>query len=404
MVSASTTETTAGRRRTPEVALAEADEFLAADRLGRILRFHGGALPVVSMYVTIPPVTGDAHRAAASKVDSLLHELRGREDGLEHNARISLRGDIARIEAVRDLASNTPGTLAIISCSGAGFLEIVKLPRAVRDRLVVDETPWVRPMLAVLEEHRRCFAVLLDRRSAHAWELYLGRLRDLGQVPDPREAQRAGLEPVNERRALHKAEEVERRHLRLVAAALEDLFGSDPDALLVLGGHEEELAHLLELLPQPVGERLAGSFAADHDSLSAGEVAAQASSVLDRYELEEQRRWVAETLERAAANGHAAAGVKRCLWAGSLAAIEDLYLQEAATVPGVVCDRSRWLAVSGEECPVCGGETRATDDVLDELADAVVEEGGKVHHVRAETELRELIVACSLRFQLPGDG
>ena len=67
----------------------------------------------------------------------------------------------------------------------------------------------------------------------------------------------------------------------------------------------------------------------------------------------------------------------------------------------MICDRSRWFAVSGELCPVCGEQTRATDDVLDELADAVVEEGGKVHHVRAETELRELIVACSLRFQLP---
>lgn len=402
-MSAPTTETTAARRRTPEVALAEADEFLAADRLERIMRFHGGPLPVVSMYVTIPPLTGDAHRAAAAKVDSLLHDLRGQEDGLDHNARVSLRGDIKRIEAVRDLAANTPGTLAMISCSGAGMLEAVRLPRAVRDRVVVDETPWVRPMLAVLEEHPRCFVVLVDRRSSHAWELYLGRLRDIGPVPDGRE-RRARLEPVNERRAPHKAEEVERRHLRLVAAALEDVFGGYPDAVLVLGGHEEELAHLLELLPRPVEERLAGSFAADHTSLSAGDVEAQAGAALDRYELEEQRRWVAEALERADANGHAAVGLERCLWAGSMAAIDDLYVQEAVTAPGVVCDRSRWFAVSGELCPVCGEQTRATDDVLDELADAVVDEGGKVHHVRAETELRALIVACSLRFQLPGHG
>jgi peptide chain release factor subunit 1 len=174
--------------------------------------------------------------------------------------------------------------------------------------------------------------------------------------------------------------------------------------VLVLGGHEEELAHLRELLPRAVEERLAGSFAADHTSLSAGDVGAQAGAVLDRYELEEQRRRVAQAFERAAANGHAVVGLEQCLWAGSMAAIDDLYVQEAATAPGVVCDRSRWFAVSGELCPVCGEQTRATDDVLDELADAVVDEGGKVHHVRAETELRELIVACSLRFQLPGHG
>ena len=51
-MSASTTETAPARRRTPEVALAEPGEFLAAGRPGRIPRFHR-----VSMRRTIPPVT-----------------------------------------------------------------------------------------------------------------------------------------------------------------------------------------------------------------------------------------------------------------------------------------------------------------------------------------------------------
>ncbi len=48
------------------------------------------------------------------------------------------------------------------------------------------------------------------------------------------------------------------------------------------------------------------------------------------------------------------------------------------------------------------GWRRRDRALVRELGDVVVE-GGKVHHVRAEIELRELIVACSLRSGLPVD-
>jgi peptide chain release factor subunit 1 len=93
--------------------------------------------------------------------------------------------------------------------------------------------------------------------------------------------------------------------------------------------------------------------------------------------------------------------LEACLWAGSIAAVQDLYVQDGASMPGVVCDKSRWFALRGEICPLCGRRTRHTPDVLDELAEAVIDEGGAIHHVRADTELAEKLAASSLRFVLP---
>jgi hypothetical protein len=42
--------------------------------------------------------------------------------------------------------------------------------------------------------------------------------------------------------------------------------------------------------------------------------------------------------------------------------------------------------------------------VIDELGEAVVDEGGSVRTVRVETKLDELLTACTLRFELPGRG
>jgi peptide chain release factor subunit 1 len=85
-----------------------------------------------------------------------------------------------------------------------------------------------------------------------------------------------------------------------------------------------------------------------------------AESVLERYEQDEDRRQVAEIVEAAAEVRRAALGLDSCLWTGTVAAIQTLAVEEGATVPGVVCDRSGWLARTGETCPLCGEPTRST--------------------------------------------
>jgi hypothetical protein len=67
----------------------------------------------------------------------------------------------------------------------------------------------------------------------------------------------------------------------------------------------------------------------------------------------------------------------------------------------VVCDESGWLAESGDRCRICGRPTRRTGDVLDELAEAVIDTGGGIEHVAAHTPLREEITGARLRFPLP---
>jgi hypothetical protein len=384
--------------RPPESAIADADRLLGAETIDRIAHFDSGGLPIVSMYLTVPPGP-DAHASARTKADSLLHEIRGRgEDGpLSHDARLSLRRDIERITGAIANATITPGTLAFFSCSGAGLFEVVSLPRAVHDRIIVDATTWIRPMLAVVGNYQRCCAVVVDRLTARAWELYLGHVRDTGlgqQLHEP------SVNDSNERRNSNRAEELEKRHFRQVAEALERLQRANKYDMLAIGGHDSEVPRFLGLLPDALRERVSGTFSVNDDSIAPATVRGHAEPILDRYELDLQRSAVAEVLATEAAGGPAASGLQACLWAGSMAAVADLYVQDGTTKPGVVCE-SHWFALRGETCPICARPTRQTPDVLDELVEAVIDEGGSIHQVRAETELNEKLAASSLRFVLP---
>ncbi len=157
--------------------------MLSARTVDRITRFQGDRLPVVSAYLAASPGR-DARRVVRAKADSLLHRVRSlvQDRSLDHDARVSLRGDIEWIEEVARTEFLAAGTLAVFACSGGGLLEVVRLPRAIRDRIMVDATAWVGPMLAVLDQHHRCCAVVVDHESVPAWELYLGELREVGST------------------------------------------------------------------------------------------------------------------------------------------------------------------------------------------------------------------------------
>ncbi|GAA1270112.1 hypothetical protein GCM10009609_36490 [Pseudonocardia aurantiaca] len=374
--------------------------MLEVETVDRILRMDGDGLPVLSVYVSIDP---DDRRAFPSRVDGVLHEVRllTKDPDLDREARLSLRGDVERIvEAVTEVHLR-PQAVAFFSCSGRGLFEVVELPRPVRDRLVVDATPWVRPLVAVLDEYHRCRVVVVDRAHARFWDLYQDEMVERGKLRD-----RALRKPdyaygMREVATRNKAELLAKRHYRAVAQRLaEDLRRREFD-IVAVGGHEHEIPELLDHLPREVRDRVAGTFQVHPREEDLGTIRDRAQEVVDRYERTEEERLVAEALEKHAAGGLAAVGLDDCLWAGATAAVELLLVHDEVMRPGVVCADDGWMATAGDRCPICGNPLRRTPDVIDELVQAVIDEGGSIEHVVAETRLREHLCAATLRFPLP---
>ena len=377
--------------------------MITAETIERIVSFDGHDLPVLSAYVAVEVDPGD--RAPRTHAASLMHTIRPlTDDGtLGHAARASLRADIERVEDASQQEDWKPGTMAIFACSGAGFYEEVALPRTVRDRAVADATPFTRPMLAVLGEYHRACVAVVDREAARTWELYQGELRETGKLEDEsmRKADYAGFHGLEEHGARNRAAELAKRHFRHVAAELASLCGVAGHDLIIVGGHREELASFVEMLPGALRSRVAGTFTVDPRTATRDTIRDAAAEIVERFERDEERERVTKVLDTAAAGGQAVLGFERCLWAGSVAAVDLLLVQEDAVAPGVVCTEGHWLARTGATCPVCGARTRDTPDVIDELVEAVIDAGGAIEHVEAETALREHIVAAALRFPLP---
>ena len=255
-------------------------------------------------------------------------------------------------------------------------------------------------MLAVLGEYYRSCVLVVNREEALVWEMYEDEMRKVETVTEPlRKAGNTGTRA--EDRIQNRVDEQSKRHFRRVAQVIDQLLRTDGYDILVVGGHEYELGEFFRLLPHELRGRVAGTFSADPVATPVAEIRSSAEGVVRHYQREQDRRLVDHVLELAAAGGLAALGPEDCLWAGSVSAIDTLLVRDGATLPGVVCDESRWLAASGDICPVCGKPTRYAPDVLDELAAAVIETGGSARQIAADLMPEEYPTAARLRFPPP---
>jgi peptide chain release factor subunit 1 len=376
--------------------------MLTSETLDRIVRFEGHDLPVTSLYAGVDVDPG--RRAGLhAQVTSLLDSVDGltKDASVEHEARMSVRADAQRIREALDAERWRPGTVAIFACSGRDLYEEVALPRRVRDRIMVDSTPYVRPMLAVLDEYHRTCVVVVDKESARFWELYLGDMREVHKIRDRALRKPNYAAGLAEDHVRSRADELTKRHYRNTVQALDEMFRAHRFDLLIVAGHDYEIPAFLDFLPRELRSRIAGTFSIDPSTEPRAEIRKQADAILQRYERDQERQLVSDVFDTLEAGGLAAASPADCLWAGSIAAVQTLLVEENMVQPGVVCDESGWLALSGDTCPLCGKPTRHTPDVLDELAEAVIDEGGSVKHIQDDDRLRDYAVAAFLRFPLP---
>ncbi|MFD8216077.1 hypothetical protein ACFV2U_20615 [Streptomyces sp. NPDC059697] len=376
--------------------------MITQEQVDRILRLDGNGLPLVSLYLPVEP-DQPGRRTYRARLAGLLDRIRPLADdhSLEHAARLSLRDDIAKIEQRLGEEPQRPGTVVVFSCSGNGVYEEAWLPRAAHERVVVDAAPFVRPMLAVLDEYHRICAVVVDEATAQIWEYHLDEVRELEAIRDrtlrgPEHAAGLDADPVRD-----MADELSKRHYRRLIGELKRLFKEGGFDLLAVGGHPYQVPAFIEFLPRDLHDRLVGRFTVDRDTASAADIRDKVRVLVTDRASQEQERLVGEILEAVATKHHATVGLDDTLWAGSLAAIRTLAVDTEAVVPGVVCDRDGLLARTGEQCLLCSDALREVPDVIGELAKTVIEDSGEVRHIEMETDLRTHLTGALLRFELP---
>jgi hypothetical protein len=401
--------------------------MIATQALNDLINMRADARPVVSLYAVVPTDPKD-QKGLRSRINGLLDQIEplAEDENLGREARLSLREDIVRLRRAVLEEHWKPHGIGMFASSARDLFEEVELPSEPKDRVLVDATPWVRPLAAVQDKAYRACVVTLDRGRAVFWEYQVDELVPTEEVEDPvlrDDDYTGGRWGGREFTTHHKAQELAKQHFRQVIDRLDHLFFPELDHevqyqtvvegrseedvgadqrfdVLVVAEHGDQVTGFVDELPDRLRQKLVGTFT-DPSVDDRSALKGQADEVLDRWERDQERQLVEHVLEIEAMGGFGATGLHRCLWAASSKAIETLLLREADEAAGVVCDVCGWLGESGDTCPISSDKLRHAPDIVDQLVQSVLRDGGEVRTLDEGIAPEGRTPAAHLRFPLP---
>jgi peptide subunit release factor 1 (eRF1) len=370
----------------------------------KLSRLESPRLPIISLYLNLYPERTDP-RSLDPRLGNLLRPLEQAADSgsLDHDASKSLR------DGVQQVLNMTSGFETMVEPAVAVFvggdMEMTErrgLPRRVWECAVAGPAPYLRPLQGMLDESRKVATVVLDSRSAEITVSHTGEVLGQQRIEAEevvRKSNYAGWYGLDEHRNRQRAEEIRNQLFREVADRLERLRRDQAVELVFVGGHRDATEAFTGFL-DPRVRAITETFVVDLHTLTPALLAATIAGLEEDYELRQEARLVDEVYARAAAGDLAAVGLDRVLVAANRNAVSQLLIHDGVVVPGAVCPQCSALSDDQTDCEQCESPTVPVPDLIEALARSVVEAGGSVEHVMADTRLAPDLVAATLRYEV----
>jgi peptide chain release factor subunit 1 len=375
------------------------------EQAARRLAEHSQGHRVISLYLDLDPERFATAPARASQVRSLVDGAARKVEkmgDLSHDDKAALREDLER---VRDyLLSREPPfqgarALAVFCSSRDDLFETVQLPRPLEGRVVIDDSPYVEPMVAAAGS-RRWSVVLVSRRDGRMFSGSADGLEERRSFHDDVHGQhdQGGWSQPRYERSVEK--EVD-DHLRRVAEVLDRSWRRRRFERLALGGPPEIVPRLEGMLSEEVrGCLVEGRVEVDVASANAHQVQAALAPLVE----EDERRLESEALDRLRAGvgggGRAAGGPEDTLQALNERRVEKLLLAPDFDGHGQRCPACGLLTLEGAgRCPADGTELRDVAHLREAAVEAALAQDAEVMVVRQHPDLGPFRgIAALLRF------
>jgi len=366
-------------------------KFLSRHQLESLSKFKSEKFLTTSFYLNTDKSQMTKKEIALS-LKNLLNSGKLQAEGIEmsREKQESLSRDLDKINSYcsQNLGSyNFPG-LAIFSCSGQNFWLLFNLPNSPRNRIIFDQNSYVRPLSAILDEHRRIFALVLDRREARWYDIFMGEISPLGSFSSdvPSKVREGGFEGCESKRIERHIASHLHEHFKRTAQKTFDLFKKNHFDWLLLGCNEKYRADFEPLLHPYLKGKLKGWLKA-MPSDSALTVLKESLELEKKLKNKEEEEIVQSFVSELEKGGLAVSGIKNTLSSLNRGEAQTLLVTRNFSAPGRMCPQCHMLFIDELRCPTCQKKTEKVVDVIDEAVEAALDKNCAVKHITPPSKL-----------------
>lgn len=349
---------------------------------------------VTSFYLDVDATEFPAPEHIEKSFDSLIHTAESKrkelEDALSHEAEQSLRGDLGKIREFMDgFERHDTNGIAIFSCTGQDFWQVVQLPTRVGNRVEFRPHPVVSPIATFLSHNKATAILLTDKQSARIFTMKEGEVREWTSFEDyvPQRSQAGGWSQMRYQR---RSDNWARHHVDHAAELVLRLKQHYPFDWLILGAEVQRQADLESDLHPYLKDAVIGWINVRIDA-PAAEVVEEARAVREQAEARLIDRLLDQIQESAGAGGRGTAGLKGTLAALNEQKVHILLVQENFSAPGSECSNCGLLmAAERDTCAACNERAQAVENVVDLAIQRAFELGSTVEVATEQDKLKPI--------------
>lgn len=378
--------------------------------LKQVVGFTPNGALVVSLYLNVDGAKHPRLQDYEKELRGLLHQAErewlSSDKAVDKAGKQALKQDLDKIGAFITGSWRRHGKkgLAVFSCASAGLWHVFELPVGIPSALIVGNEPYAKTLTAVLDEYKRYCVVVVDRRKARYFTVYLGEIEEHHGVfvdewvPDQvKEGEWAGL---RQSRIARHIEDHVLRHLKDVAGLTFNFFLEHSFDRLILSGHKELIPKFRAILHPYLQERVAGEFQAGPDAPLA-DILKESLAVEEDVRRREEETLLHRLDEEACPGGLGVTGLRPTVDALMRGQAHILLIKEGYATQGYVCYRDHFLAAAEGACPVCGEKLSEAPDIVEDMVQLAINQNVQVEHIsHAAERLDQDKVGALLRFGL----
>jgi peptide chain release factor subunit 1 len=294
------------------------------------------------------------------------------------------------VEMIRKHMQRKPpkrGSLAVFACWLNDFFESHLVSVELKEQVVLDSSPYVRPLAEYLDEYETYCIVLLDHKLA---KIFLVSGANIAQVDKAR-----GDIKNHVRKGGWSQQRYERRrdkqvhgYCQEIAGRLDQLAKEEPFEELIIAGDKVLVKELQDHLSAQMAQKLVAAEPV-RAGLSDKELLEHLTPSFVKEERREERQLFETIRDECFREGRAATGLAPVLASLKEGRVNDLLLDRELKLKGFRCRRCEFLGdgiPSG--CPRCEGEIFEVD-LVNEMVELAAQTG-------AETEFADPIEGLTL--------
>jgi peptide chain release factor subunit 1 len=348
--------------------------------------------PVLSVYLDIDQrKQANLNRGFEAALGDMLRSVAAGLQDKQDKRRESFAADAARArDWVSSLEPKGKGAI-VFADDSEDFFWALEIMAPVSGHARWSETPYLLPLLKVFDEYERYGVVLTDRERARLFTVFIGAIEEHHEALAPAAVSRpktTGTDHMlSENRFQSKADMHAHWHLKRVAALVDkfvDGYGYDR---LLLAGPVEATSELYHLLSKRSRNRVVRKIALPVTS-NLRDVLEETLQIEREVERQAENRIVDELLDGNPPH-IVAHGLEKTLRALAEKRVWRMVYGDGFGRPGGRCANCGMLfARASGACDYCGGAVQPVDDLLERMAERVIESDGHVEEVESEAAAR----------------